>query len=94
MATSTEILVAALTDAGDPKLAPLIERAKTGYYNDFQSPLVSPIMELVKDLRKAGHHDLARRAIDGEFDGTKEESDAWAASPEGQEVFRSLLRGN
>jgi len=28
--------------------------------------------------------------IDGEFDASKEESDAWAASPEGQETFRQL----
>ncbi len=33
---------------------------------------------------------LAQRVLDGEFDATREESDAWAASPEGQETFRQL----
>lgn len=69
------------------------QRAKSGYYSDYESPLTFPIAELVKDLRAAGYPDLARRAADGEFDGTEEEADAWAASPEGQEVFRDLLRG-
>jgi hypothetical protein len=29
--------------------------------------------------------------VNGDFDATKEESDAWAASPEGQETFRQLF---
>lgn len=36
---------------------------------------------------------VVRAAKDGEFDGTKEESDAWAASPEGRATFAELLRG-
>jgi hypothetical protein len=35
---------------------------------------------------------LTARVIGGEFDATREESDAWAASPEGQETMKLLLR--
>lgn len=90
---SKERLAAALAETGDPKLTKMIERARAGYYHDFESPLATPIMELVKDLRRAGRHDLAKRAAEGEFDATKEEADAWAASPEGQETFRRLMGG-
>jgi hypothetical protein len=36
---------------------------------------------------------LARALIDGEFDATKAESDAWARSPDGQAAFAGLLKG-
>jgi len=36
---------------------------------------------------------LRQRVIDGEFDASKAESDAWAASPEGRQAFRDLLGG-
>lgn len=93
MSTSTEVLVAALTDAGDPKLAPMIERAKNGYYHDFKSPLIDPIPVLMEELLVLGHSGLADRAMNGDFDATPEESREWAASPEGQETFREWLRG-
>jgi len=76
----------------DPAMA---EAAAAGYYDDFLSPLATPIYQLVTDLRKVGTPEalvLAGRAIDGEFDATKEESAAWAASPEGVETFGKLLR--
>ncbi|KKK69903.1 hypothetical protein LCGC14_2929370 [marine sediment metagenome] len=34
-----------------------------------------------------------KRAMNGEFDATKEESDAWANSPEGQQTFNDLVSG-
>jgi len=52
-------------------------KARTGYYDDFESPLATPITQLVTDLRKAGQEKLAQRAINGDFDGTKEEGEAW-----------------
>ncbi len=61
-----ERLAAALSEAG---LVAMSERAATGYYADFESPLATPIMQLVSDLREAGAHDLARRAMEGDFDG-------------------------
>lgn len=80
----------------------VMTRAVDGYYHDFLSPLAMPEMQLVTDLRELASRPatprnsrpllraLADRVIDGEFDATKEESDAWAASPEGQETFRTL----
>jgi hypothetical protein len=35
--------------------------------------------------------EMVQRAIDGEFDASREESAEWAASPEGQETFRTLV---
>ena len=92
-------LAAALLEAGLKEMA---DRAGNAWYDDYQSPLDAPINTLVDDLAvaagKADVHarpailQLRKRAINGDFDGTKEEGDAWAASPEGQETFRKLLR--
>jgi hypothetical protein len=38
----------------------------------------------------AGFTKFAARVANGEFDATKEESDEWARSPEGQEIAKSL----
>ena len=54
-------------------------KAREGYYDDYRSPLVTPIVQLVTDLRAAGKHELAKRAMNGEFDGTREEADEWFA---------------
>lgn len=61
------------------------------YYDDYCSPLAMPIAQLVADCRVAGLNDIAERAINGDFDATEEESDAWAASEEGQATFSELL---
>ena len=58
----------------------LAGKAAMGYYDDFESPLDTPITNLVNDLRTAGREDLAQRAIDGEWDSTKEEADVWFRS--------------
>lgn len=80
----------------------MIQRAIDGYYHDYLSPLATPEIQLVADLRALASQpatprdsrpllrQMAERVIDGEFDATREESDAWARSPEGQEVFRLL----
>jgi len=74
-------------------LREMAAKAKTGYYDDFRSPLATPIVQLVVDLTRAGHLDLAERAKEGEFDATKEEADAWAKSPEGQILMQKLKSG-
>ena len=78
------------------------ERAQDGYYHDYLSPLTFPEIQLVADLRELAKapatprlsrpllRDLAQAVINGDYDASKEESDAWAASPEGQETFRQL----
>ena len=65
----------------------MIKNARLGMYDDFISPLPNPIMHLVSDLREEGLHDLAQQAMDGEFDATKEEADAWFER-EGKDIFK------
>ena len=64
-------------------------KARYGYYDDFKSPLETPIVQLVRDLQAAGKDALAKRAMDGEFDATKEESEAWFAR-EGKNLLKKL----
>lgn len=82
-----ELRKAGLTDMAD--------RAATGYYHDFLSPLDVPSIELANDLEKAATPPalkLRERHLDGEFDATIEESEDWANSPEGREAMQALVR--
>jgi hypothetical protein len=78
---TTERLAKALESANAPKA--MITAARAGCYDDFKSESATPIMDLVRDLRQAGLTHLAQRAMDGEFDATQEESEAWANGPDG-----------
>jgi hypothetical protein len=72
------------------------KKAREGYYHDFLSPLDLPELTLMKHLAVVGTPEalaLRTRVMNGEFDASKEESDEWAKSPEGQETFGKLLRG-
>jgi hypothetical protein len=91
--SSTERLVQALEQATDPNLAEMIAKARAGYYHEYKSPLPMPLLQLVADLRAAGHEDLAQRVINGDFDTTKAEADAWAESAEGRGAFQELMGG-
>lgn len=55
----------------------MVQAALEGFYDDFESPLDTPCVRLVMDLRKLHKFALAKRAENGEFDGTKAEADAW-----------------
>jgi hypothetical protein len=80
----------------------MIKRACDGYYHDFLSPLATPEIQLVADLRELASapatprnsrpllRALATAVIDGQYDASKEESDEWARSPEGQEAMAEL----
>ena len=91
-------LAAALCYVG---LDDMAAKAATGYYHDFLSPLDLPEIVLVNQLNvealkrpeqeRGPIIDLRDRVIDGEFDASAEESEAWAESAEGQETLRSLL---
>jgi hypothetical protein len=72
-----ERLARALEALNDPNLAGMIEKARAGYYDDFKSPLALPEIQLVQDLIALGRRDFAQRVVDGEFDATLEESNAW-----------------
>jgi hypothetical protein len=104
--TGSEHTTAKLARALEPILAiprNMVERARAGYYHDFLSPLAMPEVQLVADLRAAAANrslprsarqeieQMAQRVIAGEFDASKEESGEWAASPEGQETFATLI---
>lgn len=80
----------------------MIQRAIDGYYHDFLSPLTFPEIQLVSDLRDLAKlpatprlsrpllRELAQAVIDGKYDASPEESEAWANSPEGRDIFRQL----
>lgn len=80
----------------------MIRAAIDGYYDDYLSPLAAPVNQLVADLlalaalpstgpkAKGALAVLAGQAAGGEFDGTREESQAWAASPDGRAAFREM----
>jgi hypothetical protein len=65
-------------------------RAETGEFDDYADTYVCPITQLHAELMAAGFIKFAHRVADGEFDATKEESDEWARSPQGQELAKSL----
>jgi hypothetical protein len=71
-----ERLAAVLREAG---LLDMALKAADGAYDDFESDSAMPIRNLVRDLEAAGRPDLAQRAKLGEWDGTKEEAEAWWA---------------
>jgi hypothetical protein len=94
-------LAEALREVG---LDAMADKAATGYYHDYLSPLDMPEMVLVTQLnveaigqeanpdRQRAIYELRDRVIHGDFDASAEESEAWAASSEGQDAMRRLLR--
>jgi len=74
----------------------MAELAADGYYDDFESPLALPEVQLDRDLFAAGTPEamaLRKRHHNGEFDVSVEESEAWAASADGREAINKLIRG-
>jgi len=88
---TTEKLARALEKTNDPRVRPLVWRARRGYYHAFLSPLDFPQIQLVHDLQELGMEELAQRVIDDEFDASPAESQAWMASEDGQETMGLLL---
>ena len=73
----------------------MADKAASGYYHDYLSPLTFPDLQLAEDLAKAATPEalaLRGRHLNGEFDASKEESDEWAASEDGQDAFAMLTR--
>lgn len=66
-------------------------KAAQGVYDDFESDLINPIMTLVQDCRAAGADDLAAQAMNGDFDGTLEESEAWYRREGKDALFSDIL---
>lgn len=65
-------------------------RAETGEFDDYADTYVCPVIQLYTELAAAGFTKFAARVASGEFDATKDESDEWARSPQGQELAKSL----
>jgi hypothetical protein len=99
-----DILAGALREVG---LTEMADKAATGYYHDFLSPLDLPTAQLVDDLTWAAARDqsllcgdpiraLRERVKHGDFDASEQESNDWAMSDEAQEIFGSMLttKGN
>lgn len=98
---TNEKLAAALREID---LTTMADRAAKGWYHDFMSPLDAPTMTLANDLaveanyadrkgkpeKRAAIWALRERVKNGDFDATNEESEAWAASPDGQETMARL----
>lgn len=84
---TTEKLAQALEALEDAALTPMIERARAGYYDDFKSPLPTPLIQLYKDLIQAGYPAMAHRVVEGDFDATAEEARTWWEQ-EGRTIFR------
>ena len=70
-----ERLAEALRQANAPES--MIADALLGRYDDFKSESDTPIVDLVFHCQNYGLKDIARRAMKGEFDSTKEESNEW-----------------
>jgi hypothetical protein len=91
MTATKERLAAALRDIG---LVTLADEAARGMYDDYESPLVFPLITLVHRLGEAATAEataLAERIKDGDFDGTEEEADLWFER-EGRELFGTNAR--
>jgi len=100
-ARTSELLAKELDIVG---LIGMAKLAREDHFHDFLSPLDLPEIALVEMLgvAAAGCPDAMRRmamitlrdrVINGDFDADKAESDAWAASEDGQEAFNMLIRG-
>lgn len=68
-------------------------KADQGYYSDYDSPLATPCIQLVKDLEALGLTELSARARNGEFEATEEESNAWYER-EGRALALEVTGGN
>ena len=100
MTHTKDKLAAALREVGLNEMA---DKAATGWYHDFLSPLDFPELTLIHDLKVASDAvkfdvqkmeailELRDDVKNGEYDASLEESEEWANSPEGKEAVRSLM---
>lgn len=79
-------------------------KARADQYHDFLSDDALCSLTLERELRQARDmtkdpilakqiEAIRQKHLNGDFDASKEESDEWAASPEGQQVFDMLRKG-
>lgn len=70
----------------------MIDAARMGQYHDFLSDSAVPELDLLNHARTYGLQRVVDGVMEGEWDATKEESDQWAASPDGQQTMSMLTR--
>ena len=99
-AKTSQKLADTLRDAGFEELA---KRAEADEFHDFLSDdamssitLSNELARIANDPKRTKRENTAAQMIrlrhhDGEFDASIDESDDWAASPEGQEAFNLLI---
>jgi len=81
-------------------------KARADQYHDFLSDDALCSLTLERELREARDYAqdqdpaqaklieaIRQQHLNGEFDASNEESDEWAKSPDGQEVFNMLRKG-
>lgn len=94
LAAELRKVAAMASPANAEKYEAFAKRAATGEFDDYAIPSddahACPITQLYSELMAAGFTKFAARVAKGEFDATKEESDEWANSPDGQETFKML----
>jgi hypothetical protein len=90
LASELRKIAAIATPGNAEKYEAFAKRAETGEFDDFGDTYVCPITQLYMELTAAGFTKFAARVANGEFDATKEESDEWARSPDGQAIAKEL----
>lgn len=80
-----EKLAQALLKAKAP--AAMVQRARQGYYDSYESPLAAPLMQLRQDALEVWLTGIAQRVLDGDFDATSEEANAWMEK-EGKTILK------
>jgi hypothetical protein len=90
LAQELRLVAAKASLANAEKYEAFAKRAETGEFDDYASTYICPITQLYTELREAGFFKFALRVERGEFDATKEESEEWARSPEGQQLAKEL----
>lgn len=97
-------LARVLDDLGAADLA---TKARRYHFDDYFCPEsvddganINRLVAEVRDWSRSCTRDQRERAkavieaaVGGEFDGTREESEQWARSEDGQQVFRALVEG-
>lgn len=73
--TTKEKLTQALIEANAPFA--MVELARDGQYDDYESDSATPQLNLIRDCQIFGLNGIKARVMNGDFDGTKEEADAW-----------------
>lgn len=75
----------------------MVDRARRGYYDDFESPIATPQIHLYKDASASGLTQICAMVRNGDFDATLEEGDRWIERQTGEvsEIIDKLgLRRN